>query len=101
MIRSARALASRPDFAIAAILTLALGLGVNAAIFTLTRDILLRPLPYPDADRIVFVSEVNPQITGAGAPSVPSNYAGWREQVDAFDLTAMFRAVDFNLASAS
>jgi len=100
-MKSFRALASRPGFAIAAIVTLSLGLGANAAIFTLTRDILLRPLPYADADRLVFVSEVNPQFAGAVAPSVPSNYATWREQVDAFDLTAMFRAVDFNVASAS
>src|SRR5438093_1083003 len=100
-MRAIRSLRSRPGFAAAAIGTLALGLGVNAAIFTLTRDILLRPLPYAGADRLVFVSEVNPQVTGAVAPSVPSNYAAWREQVDAFDLTAMFRAVDFNLAGAS
>jgi putative ABC transport system permease protein len=100
-MRATRALRSRPGFAAAAIGTLALGLGVNAAIFTLTRDILLRPLPYADADRLVFVSEVNPQFSGNVAPSVPSNYATWREQVDVFDLTAMFRAVDFNLADAS
>jgi predicted permease len=100
-MRALRALRSRPGFTAAAILTLALGLGVNAAIFTLTRDILLRPLPYADADRLVLVAEVNPQFRGSSAPSVPANYAVWREQVDAFELTAMFRAVDFNLAGTS
>ena len=50
--RSLRALASRPVVTVVAVLTLALGLGVNAAVFSLTREMLLRPLPYRDADGV-------------------------------------------------
>jgi len=49
-----RGLARRPSFAAVAILTLALGIGANAAIFSVLDVVLLRPLPYPDADRIVM-----------------------------------------------
>jgi len=52
MKRAMRALAVRPWFTATAIATLALGLGVNAAIFSLTRAMLLRPLPYRDSDRL-------------------------------------------------
>jgi putative ABC transport system permease protein len=57
--RSLRSLASRPAFPAVAVATLALGLGVNAAIFSLTREVLLRPLPYRDPDRLVRVFEVS------------------------------------------
>ena len=57
--RSLRSLASRPVFPVVAVATLALGLGVNAAIFSLTREVLLRPLPYRDADRLVRVFETS------------------------------------------
>jgi putative ABC transport system permease protein len=59
MKRAFRALAVHPGFTVAAIVTLALGLGVNAAIFSLTRATLLRPLPYRDADRLVTIVETN------------------------------------------
>jgi len=57
--RSLRSLVSRPVFPAVAVATLALGLGVNAAVFSLTREVLLRPLPYRDADRLVRVFEVS------------------------------------------
>src|ERR1700758_3533943 len=50
-----RQFARKPGFALVAILTLALGIGANTAIFTLTHAVLLRPLPYPHADRLVSV----------------------------------------------
>jgi predicted permease len=52
---AARSLARRPTFSVAAILTLALGLGATLAIYTIIQSVLLRPLPYPDSDRIVTV----------------------------------------------
>ena len=54
-----RALTARPAFVIVAVATLALGFGVNTAIFTFTRTVLLTPLPYPDADRLVVINEVS------------------------------------------
>jgi len=96
--RSLRSLASRPTLLAAAVVTLALGLGVNAAIFSLTREVLLRPLPYRDADRLVRVSESSESLGRTGAPVAPVNYAAWREGADAFELTAAFRRVQFNVA---
>src|SRR2546430_5163309 len=73
-----------------------LGLGVNAAIFSLTREVLLRPLPYRDADRLVRVFEVSRTLGVASAPIAPVNYIAWRDLVDAFEQTATFRRVAFN-----
>jgi len=60
MRRAIRALLACPGFSAVAVVTLALGLGVNAAIFSLTRTVLLRPLPYRDADRLVHVGKASP-----------------------------------------
>ena len=96
--RSLRALASRPAFPAVAVATLALGLGVNAAIFSLTREVLLRPLPYRDPDRLVRVFEVSRGLGVASAPIAPSNYVTWRDSVEAFEQTAVFRRVAFNVS---
>jgi putative ABC transport system permease protein len=96
--RSLRSLASRPVFPVVAVATLALGLGVNAAIFSLTREVLLRPLPYRDADRLVRVFETSRTLGVASAPIAPVNYVEWRERVNAFEQTAVFRRVAFNVS---
>jgi putative ABC transport system permease protein len=96
--RSLRALASRPVFLAVAIATLALGLGVNSAIFSLTREVLLRPLPYRDADRLVRVFETSRTLGVASAPIAPVNYIEWRDLVGAFEQTAVFRRVAFNVS---
>jgi putative ABC transport system permease protein len=98
MIKALRALAGRPGFTAVAVATLALGLGVNAAIFSMTRTILLRPLPYRDADRLVQVGEVNPSIGVAYAGMTPANYVEWRAGVSAFETTAAWRVVYFAIA---
>ena len=85
--------------AVIAVATLALGLGINAAIFSLTRDVLLRPLPYRDADRLVQVFEKSQPLGVDSAPTAPVNYAAWRDRVGAFEHTAFFRRVSFNAAT--
>ena len=78
-----RALLKRPGFASLAILTLALGVGATTAIFTVVNAILLRPLPYRDADRLVHV-----HIRGGDGDIYPlpdSDFAAWRDRHEAFD----------------
>ncbi len=96
--RSLRSLASRPVFPAVAIATLALGLGINAAIFSLTREVLLRPLPYRDSDRLVRVFETSRALGVASAPIAPVNYIEWRDHVDVFEQTTVFRRVAFNVS---
>ena len=93
-----RVLARNPGFTTVAVTTLALGLGVNAAIFSLTREVLLRPLPYRDADRLVRVFEASRTLGRPSAATAPVNYVAWRDRVDAFDQTAAFRRVSFNVS---
>ena len=101
MQKALRALGSRPVFTAVTIATLTLGLGVNAAVFSLTRTVLLRPLPYDGADRLVQVNETNAARGIMAAPVAPSNYAAWRERVDAFEQTAAFVRVQFNISTRS
>ena len=76
-----RVLRKSPTFAVVAILTLALGIGANTAIFTVVNALLLRPLPYRDADRLVTVWQ---DLRARGGPAdewaTPGNYADWRER---------------------
>jgi putative ABC transport system permease protein len=57
-----RALAKSPGFAAAVVATLALGIGANSAVFSAIYAVLLRPLPFPDADRLVTVAQSNPRV---------------------------------------
>ena len=97
--RLLRSVASRPVLPAVAVATLALGLGVNSAIFSLTREVLLRPLPYRDADRLVRVFETSRTLGRPSAAIAPVNYVAWRDRVDAFDQTAHFRRVSFNVST--
>jgi len=82
----ARTLSRAPGYTIVAVLTLALGIGANSAIFSFVDGVLLRPLPYPDADRILLVWEKPP---GGGINVVSAmNYLDWKAQGDVFAQTA-------------
>ncbi|HEX9893186.1 MAG TPA: ABC transporter permease [Gemmatimonadales bacterium] len=79
-----RALRS-PGFSLTAILTLALGLGATAAIFSVVHGVLLRPLPFPDPDRLVRLYEIAP--TGDVQNPVSSgNYLDWRQRSTGFEV---------------
>ena len=82
-----RTLGANPGFTIAAVLTLALGIGANTAIFTAVYGVLLKPLPYGDPDRIVRISET--RRGGAWNVSYP-NYLDWRARNHVFEDMAIF-----------
>ena len=79
-----RTLRKSPLFAGVAILTLALGVGANTAIFTLVNAVLLRPLPFPDPDRLVFVWEETAMFGLKDSVVAMGNYTEWRAQSRAF-----------------
>ena len=86
-----------PGFTIAAVSALALGIGANTAIFTVVNAVLLKPLGYPDADRMVQMMLTSPQGSGAGA-SIPK-FQEWQRQTSVFkDVAAYdFAGPGFNI----
>ena len=77
-----RQLRKSPGFTFVAVLTLALGIGANTAIFSIVNAVLLRPLPYPDADRIMVLNE----SSGPGqdySVALP-DYFDWRNETTSF-----------------
>ena len=87
-----------PVLALAAILTLALGVGANTAVFSVVHGVLLRPLPYPDADRLVEVFEDNSRAGGGPFFRVSLlNYLSWVERAHSFEALAAFNGRDFTL----
>src|SRR5262245_24366361 len=86
----ARMLLKHPGFTLIAAITLALGIGANTAIFSVVNSVLLRPLPYEDPDRLVWLSE------GEGNISYP-NFADWRSQNQVFEKIGVYTEGDFNL----
>jgi predicted permease len=80
-----RALGNAPGFAAVAILTLALGIGANTAIFSVVHGVLLAPLPYPEGERLLLVEARPFERTYGGQLSI-LEFAALREEVDALDL---------------
>jgi putative ABC transport system permease protein len=78
-----RSLRRQPVFAVAAVLTLALGIGATALVFSLIDGVLLRPLPFPEPERLVQVWERNPHGDDRNVVS-PANLYDWRERTTAF-----------------
>ncbi|MGO8732334.1 MAG: ADOP family duplicated permease [Terriglobia bacterium] len=93
-----RQLKRNPGFTAVAVVTLALGIGANTAIFSVVRAVLFRPLPFRDPGRLVIVIDHN---LSAGFPQFPSSLANvldWRAQSRSFEGLAVFATGSFNLS---
>ena len=89
-----RGLLRQPTFALVAIVTLALGIGANTAIFSVIKTVVLNPLPYESPEQIAIVWEVNPD-GNQGPVSIPT-YQDWQRDAKAFESLAGYRHVDFS-----
>ncbi|MGA9770151.1 MAG: ABC transporter permease [Blastocatellia bacterium] len=85
----ARMLAKKPGFAFVAIITLTLGIGANTAIFSVVNAVLLRPLPYSEPDRLVWLTERSEEIPSRWV-SYP-NFLDWRDRNQSFEAMATIR----------
>lgn len=73
-----------PVLSLVAVLTIALGVGANSAVFSVVNASLLRPLPYPEADRLVMVWQTAAGQEGSELPVAPADFLDWREQATSF-----------------
>jgi putative ABC transport system permease protein len=93
---SLRRLVRTPGFTLTAVLTLALGIGANTAIFSTVNALLLRPYSFPRLDRLMLLREADPNQPGDDR-AAPADYLDFRTQSRAFSDIAAFRFGDFNL----
>lgn len=92
---AARTLRRNPGFTAIVILTLALGIGMNTALFSVINAVLLKPLSYPDASRLIWLSDYNP---GWGDNYVmPAAYALWRDSAKSFESMVAYGTQDVAL----
>ena len=96
-----RQLWKRPGFSITAIAVLALGLGANAAIFSVVNAVLLQPLPFAHPEKLVALFEKDLIPTDAFNVVSPGNYRDWRRDTKTMKEIAAYREMSFNLASKS
>src|SRR5919205_497616 len=92
----ARAMRANPGFTLVAVVALALGVGANTAIFSVVNAVLLRPLQYPNAERIVAIQELNEE--GRRVQVTPANFLDWRAQNTVFEHLAAINTRPTNLS---
>ena len=85
-----RKLTKAPAFAAIAILTVALGIGANTAIFSLVNGVLLRPLPFPESERIIYFEGKNPAAGITDSNISYLDFTDWSQQTDLFASTAAY-----------
>jgi putative ABC transport system permease protein len=94
-----RMLRKSPGFTLVAVLTLALGIGANAAIFSVVNGVLLRPLPFPEPERLVAVWTAQPAKDLVRGSSSYPDFADYRDQTASFDGLAATRSRGYTLSS--
>ncbi len=96
-----RMLMKNPSFTVVCLLTLALGIGVNTAIFSVVNAVLLKPLPYPDAAKLVTIWETEPSGPGNLYPDTGPDFKDWKAQNKVFDSMAAVTITGSTLTGTS
>ena len=97
--RAARNLARTPGFAVVTILTLALGIGANTAIFSVVNAVILRPLGYPQPDRLIYISSQFPQMGFDQFWISPPEFLEFQERTRTFSTVGAFTTGQANLSA--
>ncbi len=96
---SFRSIRKSPGFAAVAIATLALGIGANTAIFSIMDAVLLRPLPYPQPERLVRVWQNEPKMSERRLGTAPPEFVAYRERTRVFSSVAGYRGTNFDVTN--
>jgi putative ABC transport system permease protein len=100
LMYAVRGLYKKPLFTLAAVLTLAFGIGANSAIFSVVNAVLLRPLPYPSPDRLMMLWSHNPRQGFDKDVSAYRNFDDWRRQSTSFAGMSAYTGGDFTLTQS-
>lgn len=92
-----RSLARRPVFAATAILTIAIGIGANASVFTVVNGFMLRPLPYEDPEELVALFSAHPQLGWSGTDVNPADVIDWGARSTSMEAVTVYQETGFNL----
>src|SRR5262245_36044288 len=94
----ARMLMKNAGFTLVAVITLALGVGANTAIFSVVSAVLLRPLPYPDSDQLMQIWETDVARGGGDITASMPDYREWRKRNQSFSHLAAYSTSNFNIS---
>jgi predicted permease len=97
LLYAIRTLGKSPGFAVVAVLTLAVGIGANTALFSVVNGVLLNPLPYPHSEQLVSVYQKTPGVDQG--PVVYLNFLDWQRDTQTFSSMAIYRNEDYNLTA--
>src|SRR5437016_4358093 len=95
-----RLLIKKPGFTLVAVITLAVGIGLNSAIFSVVNALILRPLPYKDADRLVQLWSQDRRSGVANKVVSPADFLDWRKQAKSFESMSAYNIYTPALAEA-